>query len=87
MGRGGQAGFAQAEGRWRAILQGQMYGAGKEKVYVGGQEWDTRSSVYESLRDQSRPQEAPGPASGAVPQPARSPARVIPEQEQKEEVV
>lgn len=66
--------------------KGRCTERGRRKCTLEGRN-GTRDHVSMSLRDQSRPQEAPGPASGAVPQPARSPARVIPEQEQKEEVV
>lgn len=47
----------------------------------------TRQGVWEALSGQRRSMEAPLPAFGAVPQPPQSPAWVIPEQEQKEEVV
>lgn len=46
-----------------------------------------RQGIWESGSGHSRPMEALGPAFGAVPQPPQSSSWVIPEQEQKEEVV
>lgn len=47
----------------------------------------TRQGIWESGSGHSRPMEALGPAFGAIPEPPQSSFWVIPEQEQKEEVV
>lgn len=59
----------------------------RERLWGVGGGWGTRPGLGRQVRcGQGRPQEAPGPTVGQVPQP-QQPGWVIPEQEQEEEVV